>query len=231
MTGDPGLPSYFVRRPPMPEDPHALSDFDDLFKRTRAAGGLIDYRLAAPRWQFLCHLADHCGVVLHGSGNPSIAEFEPRKSDDVNAFGDRKAVYAAGDGLWAIYYAILDRDRFPMSLINSAMRLELADGKRSDPYYFFSISEAARAQRPYRRGTVYVLPRDTFEQQDSVQLGGHRVWVPQWASLEPVRPIARIEVGPEDFPLLAQLRGHDDATVFPRARSNPDGFPWLDGGA
>lgn len=227
MTSGPSLPSYYLPRPPMPRDPRTLAAFDDLFEAAKANGGLIDYGLAAPRWQFLCHLADTKDVVLHGSGNPAIAEFEPRKSDDVNEFGDRKAVYSAGDGLWPIYFAILDRDRFPMSLINSAMRLELGGGRRSEPYYFFSISETARSQMPFRRGTVYLLPRDTFEQQAAINMGGHDIWLPQWASLEPVRPIARIEVGPEDFPFLAQLRGHDDETIFAKARANPDGFPWL----
>jgi hypothetical protein len=212
----------------MPDDRPTLAAFDALFEAARATGGAIDYRLAAPRWQFLCHLADTRDIVLHGSGNPAIAEFEPRKADDVNAFGDRKAVYAAGDGLWPMYFAILDRERFPMSLINSATRMELGEGRRSEPWYFFSISATALAQRPFRRGTVYLLPRTTFEQQAPIAFGGRTVRVPQWASLSPVRPLARLDVGPEDFPLLAQLRGHDDEVTFARARANPDGFPWLD---
>jgi hypothetical protein len=212
----------------MPDDPETLAAFDELFEAARETGGTIEYRLAAPRWQFLCHLADSKEVVLHGSGNPAIEEFEPRQSNDVNAFGDRKAVYAAGDGLWPMYFAILDRERFPMSLINAASRIELGGGRRSEPYYFFSISASALAQRPFRRGSIYLLPRTRFEQQGPIPFGGRTAWVPQWASLVPVRPIARLEVGPEDFPLLDRLRGHDDESTFARARANPDGFPWLE---
>jgi hypothetical protein len=38
----------------------------------------------------------------------------------------------------------------------------------------------------------------------------------------------RLTVEPEDFPLLGQIRGHDDEATFARARADPDGFPWLD---
>jgi len=41
-------------------------------------------------------------------------------------------------------------------------------------------------------------------------------------------PLARIAVDPEDFPLLDQMRGHDDEIAFARARANPNGFPWLE---
>ena len=93
----------------MPADTATLRDFEALYKRVLTSGGEVDYGLAAPRWQFLCFLADNKEVLLHGSGNPAISRFEPRKSDDVSEFGDRKAVYAAGDGIWPIYFAILDR--------------------------------------------------------------------------------------------------------------------------
>jgi hypothetical protein len=227
MTTD--LPSYFLPRPPMPTDAATLAAFDRLHAGIVAGrGGEIDYRLAAPRWQFLCHLADTKNIVLHGSDRADIAMFEPRKSNDVNEFGDRKAIYAASDGIWPLYFAILDRARYPMSLINSAMRLHLGDGGRSDPYYFFSISREALAQRPYHRGTIYILPRENFEQQASQRYRDWTMESTQWASPVPVAPLARLAVGPEDFPFLAQMRGHDDGPTFARARHDPDAFPWLD---
>jgi len=72
------------------------------------------------------------------------------------------------------------------------------------------------------------LPRDGFMQQPGGEWLGMPVSVPQWASLEPVTPLFRIEVGPADFPLLHALRGHDDERTFARTRTEPDGFPWLD---
>jgi hypothetical protein len=213
----------------MPRDASTLSAFEALSHEAMTAGGAeVAYGLAAPKWQFLCYLAEHKDLVLHGSGDARIAMFEPRKSDDVNAFGDRKAVYAASDGIWPLYFAILDRERHPMTLINSSLRVELESGERSDPFYFFSITRQALEQRPYRRGTIYLLPRDSFEQQPPAQYQGRDILLPQWASLVPVAPLARLSVGPEDFPFIEDIRGHDDTVTFARARANPDGFPWLD---
>jgi hypothetical protein len=225
----PEQPDYLLRRPPMPTDPETLALFEHLAEAAlRAGGGPIDYRLVAPRWQFLCHLADSREIVLHGSGNPDIELFEPRKSDDVNPFGDRKAVCAASDGLWPMYFAILDRERHPMTLVNSSMQFDLGEGRRSEPCYFFSITAAALARRPFRRGTIYLLPRRSFEQQPVLRAGDRDIHLSQWASLEAVRPLASLSVGPEDFPLLEATRGHDDAVTFARARADPAGFPWLD---
>jgi hypothetical protein len=223
------LPPYFLRRPPMPRDAETLAAFDALYARAEASGGaVLDYNLKAPIWQFFCHVADIQPVLLHGSGNAAIDMFEPRQPHDVSAFGDQNAVYAASDGLWPMYFAILDRARFEMSLINSSMQLDLGDGRRGEPFYFFSISDKALMQRPFRDGTIYLLPRDGFMQQPPFRHEGRDIHVAHWASLAPVKPLARFAVQPEDFPLLAQLRGHDDEPTFARARANPDGFPWVE---
>jgi hypothetical protein len=72
-----------------------------------------------PRWQFLCYLADHKPIVLHGSGNPGLSEVEPRQTNDLNEFSNRRAIYAASDGIWPIYFAIRDREQHAMSLTNA----------------------------------------------------------------------------------------------------------------
>ena len=223
------VPDFLVPRPPMPDDAAMLSAFDALFDAASAGGaGVIDYRLSAPRWQFICHIADTRAVVLHGSGNPGITRFEPRQPHDLTEFGNRNAVYAASDGLWPMFYAVLDRDTHDLSMNNTSVRLVAEDGTVGAPHYFFSISATALARAPWRRGSVYFLPRDTFEQQPPARFGGQQVLVPQWASPRPTSPLARIEVGPEDFPMLSSIRGHDDETMLARARQDPDGFPWLD---
>ena len=222
------LPPYFLPRPPLAPDAEAAGAFDALFDSACRAGGEIAYTLPWPRWQFICHIADTREVILHGSQNLEITTFEPRKSSDAHPFGDRKAVFGASDGLWPIYYAILDRATHPMSLCNAAFRLGQADGSLGTPHYFFSISRKALAARPYAPGAVYFLPRTTFEPMPPVEVNGNAVQVAQWASLEPAEPMARIRVGPEDFPFLAEIRGHDDDTLFARAKADPDGFPWLD---
>ena len=69
--------------------------------------------------------------MLHGSGSPDIQEFEPRQSNDLAEFGNRRAVYAASDGIWPIYFAVVNRDGPVTSLVNSCARVVGADGIRS----------------------------------------------------------------------------------------------------
>lgn len=223
------ISKLMVPRPAMPQDCDTLSAFDRFYDDAIAAGPQhpIDYTLSAPRWQFICHVADTKGVLLHGSGNPEIQAFEPRQPDDTTVFGNQKAVYGASDGLWPMYFAMLDRDNHPMTMINSCVRLE-EDGGPGAPLYFFSISQHALEAKAFRTGTLYFLPRQGFVQQPPGMFGGRRVYPAQWVSHEAVRPLAKVTVAAEDFPLLWALRGHHDVSTFERARNDPDGFPWVD---
>ena len=223
------LPPHFVTRPPTP-GADAAEAFEALFDGAVAAGPntLIDYRLPWPRWQFINHIIESRRLISHGSPDGTIERFEPRRSHDVHPFGDREAVYGASDGLWSMYYAILDRATHPMLLVNSAMRVEQEDASLGDPFYFFSISKPALEARAFRPGTLYFLPGDSFEAMPPISVAGQRVHIPQWASLKAVAPLARIAIAPEDFPFLDQIRGHDDAYILERAKSDPDGFPWLE---
>ncbi len=189
---------------------------------------MIEYTLPAPKWQFLCYLCDCKPVVLHGSGRADIREFEPRQSNDIEEFGNRRAVYAASDGIWPIYFAVMDRDRAVTSLVNACVRVVGADGSTSGPYYFFSINADALPLRPWRDGTIYLLPRDTFEHQALRPHRGAKVDTAQWASPVSVRPLAQLSVSPEDFPFLEQIYAHDPRVTQERAARDPEGFPWLD---
>lgn len=167
-------------------------------------------------------------MLLHGTGNAEIDVFEPRQSNDVSDFGNRKAVYAASDGLWPMFFAIVDRARYSMTIVNAAIRLESPTGEVSQPYYFFSMTDHVLAQQPWREGVIYILPREGFEEQAGDMLGEHRVHTNHWASLNPVRPLAKIRVASGDFPFLAQIRGQDDHVLAERAKANPNGFPWVE---
>jgi len=90
------LPSYFLPRPPMATDAVTIAAFDRLLDEAAGSnGGTLECGLAAPLWQFLCYVADHKQILLHGSPNPDITLFEPRQSDDVSAFGDQKGLFRA----------------------------------------------------------------------------------------------------------------------------------------
>ena len=95
------LPDYWLTRPGMNFDETTQSAFDELLNTTMSASGCptIQFTLPYPKWQFLCHLADHHHIAMHGSGDPNIVLFEPRQSNDLTEFGNQKAIYAASDGL------------------------------------------------------------------------------------------------------------------------------------
>lgn len=222
------LPDYWLQRPALEIDRQTRSDFDQLLARIEAAGnfGWIDYAFPVPKWQFLCYLADQHGVVLHGTGDPQIEVFEPRPSNDLAEFGAQTAVYAAGDGLWAMFFAIVDRTRYSLATSNACVRLVDESGQVSQPRYVFSISQSALRQQPWRTGMVYLLPGETFVNQPPLRFGPYEVRVPQLASLAPVKPLARLEVAPDDFPFLKEIRGLDDARLAEYGQAMQTGAPW-----
>lgn len=221
------LPDYWLKRPGEEPDEKARIAFTELLNSTlsRGEGVTIPFTLPWSKWQFLCYLADHHDIALHGSGNPNIALFEPRQSNDLNDFGNQKAVYAASDGLWSMFFAIVDRDRIP-SITNACIRLEEENGTVHGPLYVFSVSRSALASRPWRTGTVYILPRNTFITQPPLPFGTSTVHFAQLASFTPVQPLAKLTVTPEDFPFLMQIRGHDDQRLQEYATALQTGAPW-----
>jgi hypothetical protein len=224
------MPAYWLPRPAMnltQDDTAALEAIFDA-RLALGRGDWLDETLPIPKWQFLCWLADEKGLLLHGTGNPDIAAFEPRQSNDVSEFGNRKAVYAASDGLWPMFFAVVDRANYSMTIVNAAIRVESPAGEISQPYYFFSMTDTALAQQPWRDGVIYILPRDGFEEQAGDLIQNHRIHTNHWANLQPVRPLAKLKVAPDDFPFLAQVRGQDDALLAERFEANPDGFPWVE---
>ncbi len=206
--------------------PEKRAAFDALIDAT-PPGSFVDYRLDFPRWQFLTYLCSTRSLVLHGSQNPGIGIIEPRKASDVRAYSAQEAIYATTDGIWVIYYAIIDRQKFsPLSLFNSCLYITPSPGQALGPLYFFSITHAALVQRPWCDGAVYILSRETFEQEPSHQMMGAEITFPHWISPLPAAPVAKLHVGPEDFPFLAQVHGHDDALLSQLAATDPNGFPW-----
>ncbi len=221
------LPDYWLTRPGANFDQQAQNVFDELLDTALSMDGCpaIHYDLPWPKWQFLCHIADHRGVALHGSGDPNIALFEPRQSNDLNEFGNQKAVYAASDGLWAMFFAIVDRERV-RSITNACVRLADEAGNILGPYYVFSVSQTALPNQPWRTGVVYLLPRETFTVQPHLAFGSYEVHFAQLASYVPVQPLAKLTVTPADFPFLTQIRGHDDQRLQEYATALQTGAPW-----
>jgi len=200
--------------------------FEDLWQ-SRRKGDFLDYDLPYPKWQFLTYLCESRELVFHGSQNQGVDAVEPRQANDMKAFSNQRAIYATTDGIWVIYFAILDRQKYPeLSLFNSCLRARISANQLSDPLYFFSITHSVLLQKPWCQGAVYILPRRFFEQEASQQVQGVEIVFPHWISSLPADPVGKLQVGPDDFPFLAQIHGHNDEKLVELARADPSGFPW-----
>jgi hypothetical protein len=175
-----------LHRVPFPDlAPHRVA-FDALLEST-PEGAAVDYRLEPPRGWFLHHLVRH-GFVLHGSNNSGIGEFELRGNFDAHNVRHVEGVFASDDAIWPLYFATADRWGGRRGLINWC---EHAGGEAR---YLFALE----GEPSWTDGTVYALPRETFEPTP-----GSRELV----SLVPVRPRLRVPVTPADFPLRDRTIG------------------------
>jgi hypothetical protein len=171
-------------------EPYTAS-FDALLART-PEGGEIEYDLPQPKWWFLHHLVTH-GYVLHGTNERAIDEFRTRRNFDAHNVREVDAVWATDDAIWPLYFAVVNRP-VAQSYINWCEHPGNGTSR-----YLFSIGSDPKAPESWATGTVYVLPRDTFEPTpDSREL----------TSTVPVRPRARLTVEPEDFPFRSKTRRH-----------------------
>lgn len=220
------LPELYLPRPEFDLNPEKRSAFETLWDSTNP-GAWIDYQLKYPKWQFLTYLCETKPVILHGSQKGDIPLIKPQQARDIRDFSNQRAIYATTDGIWVIYFAILDRKTYRgISLYNACFRVQVSQDQWSHPYYFFSITQSARIQEPWLLGTIYILPRASFEKEPDQQVMGVRLDLPHWVSPIPAEPIAKLIVGPEDFPFLTEIHGHDDALLNKLMKEKPEGFPW-----
>ena len=212
------LPDYWIERPPVSLNRSTHSAIDEFLSLGQPEGAdrLLDVdailraRGNVTPWQFLCGLADCREIAFHGTGDSNIESFEPREPVDFAPFGQQKAVFATSDPIWAMFYAIVDRDRYRLTLNNGCILLLDAEGSPGLPHYYFSITGSALHRQPWRTGYVYFLPAESFVEQPAGPYAGHVARVPQLASPVAVTPFARLQVAPNDFPFLAQIGGHED---------------------
>ncbi|THF88146.1 hypothetical protein E7T09_02720 [Deinococcus sp. KSM4-11] len=218
------LPSFWLTRPPFDVDAHRET-LEDL-EQAGLASGLVHRPDTVPVWVLLCWLCDRRGYMAHGTGSGEITVFEPRQSNDVGDFGNRQAVYASSDGIWAMFFAIMNRPAVPMRVVNAAVTAHV-DGQAL-PLYFFGASRHAVEHRAFRTGWVYLLPGHVFECEPGGEAFGVTYTSHHCASLDAVKPVFRVEVRPDDFPFLDRIHAYEDAQLDERSRRDPDSFPWLD---
>jgi hypothetical protein len=217
------IPKYWLTRPEFDVEPHR-SDFENALADALRTG--VGHAPDAPVWAWLSWLCEAQGFVAHGTGRADITAFEPRQSNDTGWFGDRKAVYAASDAVWAMFFAIMNRPAVPMRIVNSA--ISVWSNGNLEPRYFFGASSAALQQRAFRSGWVYLLPAMNFEREPADESLGFDFESHHLACLELVRPAFRVAVGPSDFPFLNRIHAYDDDALAACSVEDPDGFPWLE---
>lgn len=230
------LPDYWIERPPLSLDRSTNSAIEEFLSLGEPGGAdrLLDVdailraRGNVTRWQFLCGLADRREIAFHGTGDQDIECFEPREPVDFAPFGQQMAVFATSDPIWAMFYAIVDRDRYELTLNNGCIMVMDAEGGPGLPYYYFSITRGELPRRPWRTGYVYFLPAESFVEQPAGTYAGHTARIPQLASPVAVTPFARLQVAPNDFPFLAQIRGHEDDRLAEYAEAVMAAAPWPD---
>jgi hypothetical protein len=218
------IPEYWLTRPEFDFDAHR--EVFEFALREALQVGVGQSPPDVPVWAWLSWLCEAHGFVAHGTGKADITVFEPRQSNDTGWFGNRKAVYAASDALWSMFFAIMNRPTVPMRIVNSAISV-WRNGKL-EPRYFFGVSGAALEDSAFRNGSVYLLPNMGFEREPADSSLGFPFESHHLASPEPVRPAFRVPVRPSDFPFLSRIHSYNPEALAASFARDPDGFPWLD---
>ena len=189
-------------------DSQKIEAFESLFVQIQRLGpaAVIDYNIPYPKHEFLRYLVERKQILLHGSNNSDLKVLLPvRFSTDFRAAMNSEAVFAAADGILPMFFAIVDREIYVGTMSNGAYRLPDATGLATN-HYFFSLNHELLKLRPFRRGWIYLLPKDTFTLADDHQ----GAVLEEWISQEPVQVLAKLSISPEDFPLLDAIWGHDE---------------------
>lgn len=215
--------SLFAPGPIVRWDTVKVASFEDYYQQRilSAQGDFVSYNLPYPKHELLMYLTDTQKVLLHGSNNTNISVFEPRQAIDATDSGTRAAVYAASDPIVPLWFATIDRTRSygaqPFAISSLFSQQELPSGERHKVYYF-AVSYHALQQAPWRKGAVYLLPRQSFTAD---------VEDVQWLSTQSVKPLARIQIEPVDFPLREHVFGVDVAKIHVRMTQSLKGYPYL----
>jgi hypothetical protein len=88
-------------------------------------GKTIEWRLPWPKWRFVDWLSRQGRFIFHGSPLPDVDTFLPRRNSveimDQGGAGNRAAVYGTPYGLWAMWFAVIDRDKIAGSIRSGVM--------------------------------------------------------------------------------------------------------------
>ena len=135
-------------------------------------------------------------ALFYGCHSLDLDEIRPG-SWPMPHFGpasDRPVIYARDDAICSMYLSLVDHATTD-GVDQGVEHFYAADGSHMDLYHF----SASRTSPDFASGVLYVLARDGF---DPVPIYRGGPLSGEWVSAESVRPLARLAVTPNDFPLL-----------------------------
>jgi hypothetical protein len=200
-----GNPVWPIRRHVRPVGEAKRKAFDDLLQDAVGDGGIIPYDLPYPKSEFLNYACDWYGLVAHGSQLDALATLQPvRLSSDSTEFGNRQQIFCSPDATWAMWFAILDKQRVRVTR-NGCVRI--GEGARRVKYYHFGLAKQLRGGAGFSPGVIYFARPEDFPSRHQIAelhfFGGE---YEEWGSEVPVKILAGMPVRPEDFPYLDKVR-------------------------
>ena len=187
---------------PIQEQENKQRAFEALFESILRNQGkdipTIEYHFPYPKEEFLKFLTENKNVLLHGSANQNLEVLEPRQANDAaKKSGNKNAVYGVTDPVLPIFYAIQDRKKLE-GVIESGINI---DGETGKSEYKLRIPKSAQETQSWTNGVIYIFDKNQFrpEQNDNGEASG------EWTSDVPLKPIAKLEVKPEDFKYMDKI--------------------------
>ena len=190
-----------IRRVIHPFSADEQSAFDDLLASYGTRQGPnqpIDYQLPSPKVDFLNYLCDCRGYVAHGSPLLDLSILQPvRLTIDSSEFGMRQQIFCSPDGIWASWFAILDKSKIHVTE-NGCVRV--GKGQKRSKYYHFDLPVESKSAPPFVNGMVYIARAEEFPFHRSYPLlDWFDAEIEEWGSVNPVIPLAKLYVGPMIF--------------------------------
>ena len=174
-------------------DPARREAFDRLIADARKSDGTVELAgCPYPVHELLTHLVVERCLLLHGSNDATLEQLEARPARDFRTV--LQAVVACDDAIWPLFYAVVARAQIEAMFTGCT---HLGRPPRLRRFYFFAVVGDPADAGSWTDGAIYALPRTGFR----------REWGQEWVSPGPVRPMLRVPVRPEDFPLRESVVG------------------------
>ncbi|MFD2042972.1 hypothetical protein ACFSTA_01470 [Ornithinibacillus salinisoli] len=191
---------HFLQLPELDLPNEIIASFEQLYDQyvSPGNGNLIPYGSKVPKYMFLNYLIEEKNILVHGSNIPNIVTFEPKEQTLFNGI-KVKAVFAASDGIWPMFFALINRSKYGGSLRNVCLTVKSNKGIKR--YYYFSLNNDFDDEL-WDQGMLYLFHKEKFKQ------GGIK---DEWICKEPVKPLAKITVNPSDFIFKDTISFHHES--------------------